>query len=102
MAPRVLVTGPSGFIGAHVFSQLIEKSYSVRGTVRTEAKADFFKKKYPDADMDFVIVEDIAQQGAFKDAVKGELTSVQREIVDVRCRLYYSRSKSFSFQYHGL
>lgn len=102
MAPRILVTGPSGFIGAHVFSQLIEKGYSVRGTVRSQAKADFFKKKYPDADMDFVIVEDIAQQGAFKDAVKGEFTSIERKVIDIRCGLYYPRSKSFSFQHHGL
>lgn len=101
MAPRVLVTGPSGFIGAHVFSQLIEKGYSVRGTVRSQEKADFFKKKYPDADTDFVIVEDIAQPGAFKDAVKGQFDSIERN-VDGRCGLHYSCSKPFSFQYHRL
>jgi nucleoside-diphosphate-sugar epimerase len=71
MTPRVLVTGPSGFIGAHVFSQLIQKGYSVRGTVRSQSKADFLKNKYPNADLSFTIVEDIAQSGAFKDAVKG-------------------------------
>ena len=83
MAPRILVTGPSGFIGAHVFSQLIQKGYSVRGTVRSQAKADFFKKKYPDADLSFVIVEDIAQPGAFKDAVKGSISFREAAGVDL-------------------
>jgi nucleoside-diphosphate-sugar epimerase len=83
MAPRILVTGPSGFIGAHVFSQLIQKGYSVRGTVRSQAKADFFKKKYPDADMSFVIVEDIAQPGAFKDAVKGSISFPETAGIDM-------------------
>lgn len=75
MAPLVLVTGPSGFIGAHVFTQLIEKGYSVRGTVRTQSKADFFLHKFPSAaksgQISFVIVKDIAQPGAFSQAVKG-------------------------------
>jgi len=83
MAPRILVTGPSGFIGAHVFSQLIQKGYSVRGTVRSQAKADFFKKKYPDADLSFVIVEDIAKPGAFKDAVKGSISFHETAGIDL-------------------
>ena len=101
MAPRVLVTGPSGFIGAHVFSQLIQKGYRVRGTVRSQAKADFFKKKFPNADMSFVIVEDIAQSGAFRDAVKGT-TDLGNVGVDFRLRLHYSCGESVPFQDHGL
>lgn len=75
MAPLVLVTGPSGFIGAHVFAQLIKKGYSVRGTVRSQSKADYFREKFPEAtkshQISFVIVKDIAQPEAFEDAVKG-------------------------------
>jgi NADPH-dependent methylglyoxal reductase len=74
MAPLVLVTGPSGFIGAHVFTQLLKKGYSVRGTVRSQSKADYFTDRFPEAalsgQISFVIVKDIAQQGAFEDAVK--------------------------------
>jgi UDP-glucose 4-epimerase len=101
MAP--LVTGASGFIGAHVFIQLLNKGYSVRGTVRSQAKADYFTAKFPEAakskQISFVIVKDIAQPGAFKDAVKGSLIST---LVDCRCRLYYSCCESVSFQNHGL
>ena len=75
MAPLVLVTGPSGFIGAHIFTQLLEKGYSVRGTVRSQSKADYFTQRFPEQakskQISFVIVKDIAQPGAFKDAVKG-------------------------------
>lgn len=76
MAPLVLVTGPSGFIGAHVFAHLLKMGYNVRGTVRSQSKADYFKEKYPilptSQQMSFVIVKDIAQPHAFKDAVKGK------------------------------
>lgn len=75
MPPLVLVTGSSGFIGAHIFSQLLEKGYFVRGTVRSQHKAEYFVTNYPEAaksgQISFVIVEDIAQSGAFKDAIKG-------------------------------
>lgn len=69
--PRVLLTGASGFIAAHVLDILLERGYSVRGTVRTQEKADkllqahsAFKSK-----LDFVIVKDIAASGAFDEAV---------------------------------
>ncbi|KAJ2962388.1 hypothetical protein NQZ79_g2575 [Umbelopsis isabellina] len=70
----VLVTGPSGYVGAHVFQTLLEKGYTVRGTVRSEEKANQLKEdfaKYKSQIESFVIVEDIAKDGAFEDAVKG-------------------------------
>ena len=77
MPPLVLITGASGFIGAHVVSQLLEKDYFVRGTVRSQSKADYFTAKYPEAtklgQLSFIIVEDIAQPDSFIDAVKGQL-----------------------------
>lgn len=75
MVPLVLVTGPSGFIGAHVFVQLLERGYSVRGTVRSESKAEYFTNKFPEAarsgQISFLVVPDIAKPDAFKHAVKG-------------------------------
>ena len=43
---RVLVTGATGYIASHVIKELLEKNYSVRGTVRNlkNAKCDDLKK----------------------------------------------------------
>lgn len=67
---KVLVTGATGFVALHVIGQLIEKSYSVIGTVRSQAKAEKlikqFKEKFgADVKLELVIVEDIAGTGAF-------------------------------------
>ncbi len=72
---KVLVTGATGYVALHVIGQLIEKSYSVIGTVRSQAKADKlnrqFKEKYgADVDLEFAIVEDIGGTGAFDSLFK--------------------------------
>ena len=38
MSTPILVTGASSFVGIHTIVQLIERGYSVRGTVRSTAK----------------------------------------------------------------
>jgi len=71
---KVLLTGGSGFIAAHVLEILLQHKHSVVTTVRSQAKADNIKKAHPEAvssgNLDFRIVEDIAVKGAFDDAVK--------------------------------
>lgn len=64
--PLVLLTGPTGFVGAHVFRALLNHGYRVRGTIRRESGANFLQKKYPShaSDMEFVVVPDIQAVGA--------------------------------------
>lgn len=70
---KVLLTGGSGFIAAHVLEILLERGYSVVTTVRSQEKIDNIKKAHSGVGqdkLDFRIVEDIAVEGAFDEAVK--------------------------------
>lgn len=71
----VLLTGPNGFVGAHVLDLLLKNNYRVRGTVRSMSKAAFFQKKYAQAclngDLTFVVASDIQAQGALDEAARG-------------------------------
>lgn len=98
---RVLLTGASGFIAAHTLDILLERGHSVVGTVRSQEKADKIKAqyggKYGDK-LSFAIVPDIAQEGAFDEAVKSDppfevvlhtaspfhfnVTDVQKDLID--------------------
>lgn len=70
--PLVLLTGPTGFVGAHVFRALLSHGFRVRGTIRRESGASFLKNEYPShaSDMEFVVVSDIQSVGALDDAAK--------------------------------
>ena len=73
----VLVTGANGFIASHIVDQLIIAGYNVRGTVRTESKGNWLKEhfdaKYGAGKLEIVAVPDMAVEGAFNEAVKGQL-----------------------------
>jgi nucleoside-diphosphate-sugar epimerase len=72
---RVLLTGGSGFIAAHVLDTLLKRGYSVVTTVRSSEKADRIPAVHRNTGkerLDFVIVDDIAREGAFDDAVVPE------------------------------
>lgn len=98
---RVLLTGGSGFIAAHVLDILLKHGHSVVTTVRSQEKADKIKQahsKYGSDKLDFAIVEDIAQENAFDKAVVSDppfeavihtaspfhfnVTDVQKELLD--------------------
>ncbi|KAL8409515.1 hypothetical protein RB594_007816 [Gaeumannomyces avenae] len=68
--PKVLLTGGSGFIAAHILEQLLEKGYRVVTTVRSQDKADKIRAAYPKAELEIAIVPDIAQPDAFDDVVR--------------------------------
>jgi len=71
MSRRVLLTGANGYIAQHILAAFLEAGHSVRGVVRSEAKAAQLSsifKDYVPSQLDFGVVPDIAAPGAF-DAV---------------------------------
>ncbi|KAH6651604.1 hypothetical protein BKA67DRAFT_520682 [Truncatella angustata] len=69
---RILLTGGSGFIAAHVLETLIRRGHSVVTTVRSAQKGKNILKAYPhlaSETLSVVIVKDIARSGAFDEAV---------------------------------
>ncbi|BGP40012.1 hypothetical protein JCM10450v2_003992 [Rhodotorula kratochvilovae] len=71
--PRlVLVSGVSGFLGSAVTVEFLKRGWNVRGTVRSQDKADAWLAKYPEyrEQIHFVIVRELSEPGAFDEAVK--------------------------------
>ena len=73
----VLVTGVNGYIASHIAEQLLEHGYRVRGTVRDAYKAHYmhalFDEKYGEDAFEVQIVKDMATDGAFDEAMKGQI-----------------------------
>ena len=72
---NILVTGGTSYIGKHVIAQLIEKSYSVRTTVRDkgkvkEIKSDIEKHLNKQISLD-VHIADLLNDDGWEDALKG-------------------------------
>jgi uncharacterized protein YbjT (DUF2867 family) len=74
---RVLVTGTTGYIGAHVSDQFLKAGYVVVGTSRTKSKAEavkkYFDKTYGPGKFEIFEAGDLQQEGVFDEAVKGRL-----------------------------
>ncbi|RMZ80157.1 hypothetical protein DV737_g3056, partial [Chaetothyriales sp. CBS 132003] len=72
---KVLVTGGSGFIAAHVVDILLKHGHDVVFTVRSDEKGEKILSNHagqPRSKLSYVIVENIAQEGAFDKAVISE------------------------------
>jgi nucleoside-diphosphate-sugar epimerase len=70
---KVLVTGANGYLAIWIVKKYLEAGYSVRGTVRSLSKSAFLRDRFSDYGdrFELVVVEDIVQDGAFDEAVKG-------------------------------
>ncbi|THH07729.1 hypothetical protein EW145_g3174 [Phellinidium pouzarii] len=72
---KVLVSGANGFLAVYIIKDLLERGYTIRGTVRSESKnaylLNLFKKEAQDGKFELVVVPDITAPGAFDEAVKG-------------------------------
>jgi nucleoside-diphosphate-sugar epimerase len=69
---RVLLTGGSGFIAAHCVDYLLQSDHSVVFTVRSHEKGKKIlsnHKDVPESQLSYIIVEDIAKEDAFDQAV---------------------------------
>lgn len=95
----VVVTGASGYIACHLVQQLLEKGYTVRGTVRdpTDSKKTGCLLKLPGAAERLKLFKaDLLDEGSFDEACKGaavvfhtaspfvtrNVTNPQTELVD--------------------
>jgi nucleoside-diphosphate-sugar epimerase len=70
---KVLLTGGSGFIAAHVLDILLDHGFNVVTTVRSQTKGDWILKAHPGLSQEklsYAVVEDIAKEGAFDEVVK--------------------------------
>ncbi|KAF7374383.1 NAD-P-binding protein [Mycena sanguinolenta] len=68
------ITGGSGFLATQIALMLLDRSWKVRACVRSPAKAEAWKAKYPmfsEEQLEFVYVPDMQVDGSFDEAVKG-------------------------------
>ncbi|KAH8920982.1 putative D-lactaldehyde dehydrogenase [Atractiella rhizophila] len=72
----VLVTGASGYIAAWVCKTLLDSGYRVRGTVRSESKGEYLRRKLGEG-FEYLVVEDLEKPDGFDAAFEGnDITAV--------------------------
>src|SRR6516225_9588352 len=67
----ILVTGVSGMIATHIADEALKAGFRVRGTVRSVQKGKGVAELLKAPGFEFVIVEDMAADGAFDEVMKG-------------------------------
>ena len=77
VAPNLLITGATGYVGFRVLIVALEAGYTVRCVVRSQAGADrllanpVVKQLSPNRSLYFTIVPDFAAKGAFHQPLQG-------------------------------
>lgn len=69
----ILVTGATGFIGAHIVDNLLSRGMKVRGTTRSLAKGEAMIEARPKykSQLEFVQIADFERSADFTKAVEG-------------------------------
>ncbi|EJU03768.1 NADP-binding protein [Dacryopinax primogenitus] len=69
----VFVTGGNGFVGSATVLELIKRGYKVKGSIRSQAKADAFNKMYPteSKSIERVVVPDLMDEQRMTSALSG-------------------------------
>lgn len=74
---KVLLTGGSGFLAGHCIDQLLQRNHNVVFTARSDEKGQQILKRYlqtPRSVLDYIIVEDVARESAFDQALGSQST----------------------------
>ncbi|KAH9855692.1 D-lactaldehyde dehydrogenase [Lenzites betulinus] len=69
---RVLVTGANGYVAVWALKYLLERSFTVRGAVRSESKGVYLKELFKEHGdkLEIIVIADITKTGAFDAAAK--------------------------------
>lgn len=67
---KVIITGANGYIAANIVKQLLEKEFTVVGTVRTEEKGATLAKRLNSSNFLYEVVPSFLDDGAFEETVK--------------------------------
>jgi len=67
---KILVTGSTGYIGAWIVKDAVDRGYDVLIAVRKEAQAKFIEAKYPAGKVTHIVVADVEAPDAYDEAVK--------------------------------
>ena len=77
-----LVTGATGFIGAHVLDEILRRGHKVRAAVRSKSKAEQIAQARPQYSnlLEFTFIDDLTSPGVFDDAVGSRLDNCPAEV----------------------
>ncbi|OJZ85560.1 hypothetical protein ASPFODRAFT_218851 [Aspergillus luchuensis CBS 106.47] len=72
MAPTVLITGATGFIGSRVALEVLQAGYRARLSIRRPEQAEKLRRIFSRhlSNIDFVVVSDITVTGCFDEAIQ--------------------------------